>query len=227
MDTSVRKCPFGGLFDALPVIVEELSFDQDTAPCHPLEAMQTVHSAAWRRAEHAAGRQCARLAFAQLGIKDFVLLNGDDRCPIWPASVVGSITHFGRSAHGYSAAAVARADEVVALGIDAEDAQPLNRKLWDIIATRRELRFLAALTEHAGVHAKVLFCAKESFYKAQFIATRRMLDFQDVEIAVDWDNRQFSVIDVCGMGLPSAFISSRGLFALTSRHVLAAYIALA
>src|SRR5277367_2552834 len=59
-----------------------------------------------RRTEFLAGRACARSALRKLadGRADDAIPIGPDRAPVWPAGIVGAITH----AHGFAAAAVAR-----------------------------------------------------------------------------------------------------------------------
>ena len=54
-------------------------------------------------------RACAREALAQLGAAPAPILPGRRGEPLWPAGVVGSITHCA----GYRAGAVARADELI------------------------------------------------------------------------------------------------------------------
>ena len=61
-----------------------------------------------RKREFAAGRLCARRLLAEFGITDFPVRVADDRQPLWPESLVGSITHTTGIAGGHVAAAVAR-----------------------------------------------------------------------------------------------------------------------
>jgi 4'-phosphopantetheinyl transferase EntD len=134
-----------------------------------------------RRREFAAGRRCARTALAALGIHDFPLVPGKDRAPIWPASLVGSITHTEDSAAGYCGVTVARCEHIRALGIDAEPHVRLPRDLWKRVLDENEAQ--AAL--HApdpGVYARLVFSAKEAIYKALYPMLRRFLDFSDVHI---------------------------------------------
>jgi 4'-phosphopantetheinyl transferase EntD len=79
---------------------------------------------------------------------------------------VGSITH----CPGFAAAAVARAQDVAALGIDAEPAGPVPPRFLDRIATATEVRDLARLTGQADglPWGRILFSAKEAVYKAWF-----------------------------------------------------------
>jgi 4'-phosphopantetheinyl transferase EntD len=97
--------------------------------------------------------------------------------------VVGSITHCA----GYRGAAVARAEQVITLGIDAEPAQPLPAGVLDLISLPRERQMLADLAAgHRDVPwDRLLFSAKESVYKAWAPLTGTWLDFTGADIAID------------------------------------------
>jgi 4'-phosphopantetheinyl transferase EntD len=101
---------------------------------------------------------------------------------LWPAGIVGSITH----CDGYRACAVAPADAVLALGIDAERDAPLSEGVWAEVAFGSELALRAPTASGPHLDA-VLFSAKESVYKAWFPLTRRRLGFADAEITIAVD----------------------------------------
>jgi 4'-phosphopantetheinyl transferase EntD len=155
----------------------------DRVPLLPEEEPAVARAVPKRRAEHAAGRACAREALAALGVPAGPIPRDDaDRgAPVWPAGVVGSITH----CEGYRAAAVARAADVLALGIDAEPHGPLPDGVLDVIHSTPEER--AALAELTGkrpeIHwGRVLFSAKETVYKAWYPYHHRMLGFEEAEL---------------------------------------------
>ena len=181
------------LFEGFPVIVEEVRLSEKVPEPHPLEAEQVAGAVLRRRVEFAAGRYCARRALSRLNIGDFVLRNGADRAPQWPHGVVGAITHTGRADDaGYCGVVVARVDDVVTVGLDAEEITPLAPSLWSYVLTQNERRALdAGASGAAGALAKTIFSAKECFYKAQFPLSRRFLRFHDVEIAVDSSSSRF------------------------------------
>jgi 4'-phosphopantetheinyl transferase EntD len=136
---------------------------------------------AWpeRQRQFAAGRQCARRALAEFGIHAFPLLIGPDRRPLWPPSMVGSITHTA----DYCAAAVWKPGSRASLGLDAEHVGEVVARLWPSIATPAELSWLATLPpDRAGRAAALIFAAKEAFYKCQFGLTREPLEFHAVRI---------------------------------------------
>jgi len=183
----------------------------------PEEAAQIAHAVPRRQLEFATVRVCARRAAARLGVAPFVLLNGADRAPLWPADLVGSLTHTGRGTSGYCAAAAARADAMRSIGIDAEQAQPLPSRLWDFVLTPSEQTHLRAMDPDPdawGLLAKIVFSAKECFYKAQFPLTRQYLGFHQVEIALDLANGAFEARLSPSAPPGMALTASRGRFAV-------------
>jgi len=138
-----------------------------------------AHCAEKRIQDFAAGRACAHRALQELGISEFSLLAGQQREPLWPPSIVGSITH----TKGYGAAVVARQADLKAIGIDCEIIESVDEDLWSRICTPTELERLASLP--AGdrtLQAALIFAAKEAFYKCQFPLTRAWVGFEDVDI---------------------------------------------
>jgi 4'-phosphopantetheinyl transferase EntD len=133
-----------------------------------------------RRREFTSARACARLALERLGVGPVAIPTGERGEPVWPSGVVGSITH----CRGYRACAVAKADEVLGVGIDAEVHEPLPAGVLGQVAFGRERAMTADRT--AGVHLdRLLFSAKEAVYKVWFPLTRRWLGFEDAELSID------------------------------------------
>jgi 4'-phosphopantetheinyl transferase EntD len=115
----------------------------------------------------------------------------EDRTPIWPDGVVGSITHTGE----FAAAAVSWAADIAALGIDSE--QIIDN------ATARDIAEICMVDEmslFSGVHGPSIpefctfvFSAKESVFKCLFPITRKFLEFSDVRItSLDWNRNRFT-----------------------------------
>jgi 4'-phosphopantetheinyl transferase EntD len=209
------------LFAGQPVIVEEARLAEDLPPPLPEEARLVDKAVARRKAEFAAGRACARRALERLGVVGFALLNGEDRAPLWPPGIVGAITHTGPLPGGFCGVAVARAAEVRAVGLDAEEARPLEERLWSYVLTASERRALAPADPAAqGRLAKVVFSAKECFYKAQYPLTRQYLRFDQVEIALDLAAGAFEAIPLAGAAGPGVPARSMGRFSMDETLVL-------
>lgn len=150
-----------------------------------------------RRREFSTVRACARSAFARLGLPSASILPGPRGAPQWPDGVVGSMTHCA----GYRAAAVARATDVLTVGVDAEPDEPLPPGVLDIIALAAEKDSVASLAAAAPGTCwdRLLFSAKESVYKAWFPLTGKWLDFSEAMITVEPLEGTFTAqLLVCG-----------------------------
>jgi 4'-phosphopantetheinyl transferase EntD len=155
----------------------------DPATLRPEEAQHLGAAVQKRAQEFAAGRMCARRLLAEFGIDDFPIEVADDRRPLWPDPVVGSITHTA----GFCAAVVAPKDVLIGVGIDSEIAGSVKHELWRGICTESETAWLQSLPESEQTAAATLiFSAKEAFYKCQYPLTREYLGFHDVTVAAAW-----------------------------------------
>ncbi len=164
------------------VAVADTTGDPADAVLLPAEEEAISRAVASRRREFTTVRHCARLALAQLGLPPAALVPGERGAPRWPDGVVGSMTHCA----GYRAAAVAPATALRAIGIDAEPHQPLPGGVLPVISLPAERAALGGLAaEDPGVcWDRLLFCAKESVYKAWFPVTRQWLGFKQAEITI-------------------------------------------
>jgi 4'-phosphopantetheinyl transferase EntD len=159
------------------VAAAELRHAGDSSLLHPEEALSVAKAVPKRVGEFAAGRLCARLALAQFGITGFVLKMAPDRAPVWPNSMVGSITH----TQGFGAAVVAERRRFGSLGLDVEAAGGVKRELWRHICVPAEADWLESLPEDARACAATLvFSAKEAFYKCQYPLTGERMRFADL-----------------------------------------------
>jgi 4'-phosphopantetheinyl transferase EntD len=155
----------------------------------PAERAALGQAVAKRRHEFVTGRACARAALARLGLPPSPIASGDRGEPLWPAGVVGSLTHCA----GFRACALARAADLAGVGIDAEPHAPLPDGVLGEIARAEERPALAALARaHPTVHwDRLLFCAKEAVYKVWFPLARCWLGFEDAVLTLDPAARTF------------------------------------
>ncbi|HYJ21105.1 MAG TPA: 4'-phosphopantetheinyl transferase superfamily protein [Solirubrobacterales bacterium] len=165
------------------VAVAEADAEERPVALFPEEEAAIARAVPKRRLEFAVGRDCAHRALGALGEAPGPVPTGERGEPVWPAGVVGSITH----CDGYRGCAVARTTDLAALGIDAEPHAPLPAGLIDDIARPEERGPLAALAAaDPSIHwDRLLFSAKESVYKAWFPLARRWLGFEDVVATID------------------------------------------
>ncbi|WP_036375014.1 4'-phosphopantetheinyl transferase [Micromonospora sp. ATCC 39149] len=165
------------------VVVAESFTDPDGLRLFPEEERLVANAVDKRRREFTTVRHCARQALGELGIAPVPIVPGARGAPVWPAEVVGSMTH----CEGYRAAVLGRTTAFATLGVDAEPHAPLPEGVLDAIALPAERARTAALAaDHPTVcWDRLLFSAKESVYKAWFPLTGRWLDFAEADIVVN------------------------------------------
>ena len=171
-----------GLLPPSAVAVEAYA-DDPAEPVFPGEEDLIAAAVEGRRREFVTTRRCAREALARIGMPAGPIRTGPQREPLWPAGVVGALTH----CRGYRAAAVARAGDLAAVGIDAEPDEPLPAGVLRLIVGPGDDRELARLAtaDPGAPWERLLFSAKESVYKAWFPLTGRWLGFEEAGLTVD------------------------------------------
>ncbi len=168
----------------------------------PAEERAVRTAGSRRRAEFAAGRQCARTALVRLGVPAAPILPGPAGEPRWPGGVVGSITH----CPGYRACAVARAADLAAIGIDAEPDEDLPDDLTEAVATAGELAWIRRrAAAGSGVHwARLVFSAKEAAGKAWYPLAGRWPDRGELTVSAAAAGTLTVRLPGAGPGLPAA-----------------------
>ena len=149
---------------------------EDAGPLLDAERASIAGVGTARALEFAAGRHCAREAQRALGEDPVAVPRREDRQPVWPPGLVGSISH----ASGYCGAVVARTSTCLGLGFDVEEWGRMRPELWRRIATPTEGEWLRAQAGEGERWATLLFSAKEAFYKAQYPRSATFLGFQAV-----------------------------------------------
>lgn len=141
---------------------------------HPAFAGETLAALPERLAEFRAGRSAARAAMVDLGLPPAAVPMAEDRAPVWPAGLCGSISHTAE----LCLAVVAPLGSLRGIGIDLEPATPLDADLRDLILRPEE-------RHHSDLAAKLIFCAKEAAYKAQYGISRCLFDFHVLSVTLD------------------------------------------
>ena len=169
---------FSTRFD--PALLIAGDFQRSAVP--PPASIQ--RSVAKRQAEFLAGRLCARAALQQLDNLNCVPAIGEDRAPVWPPHISGSITH----SSGHAAAIVGHKAQWRGLGMDLENVLSLERaeRLAGEILTADELQRMARLPreQHAQL-VTLTFSAKESLFKALYPIVQKRFYFEHAEV-VEW-----------------------------------------
>lgn len=164
-----------------PTLLAEGDFQRSAVPPPP----SIQRSVAKRQAEFLAGRLCARAALQQLDQLDCIPAIGEDRAPVWPGHISGSITH----STGHAAAIVGHKAQWRGLGMDLENVMPLERaeRLAGEILTADELKRMAHVPrEQVALLVTLTFSAKESLFKALYPIVQKRFYFEHAEV-VQWD----------------------------------------
>lgn len=143
--------------------------------------------ASCRQAEFSSGRLAARRALMQLSpaLASVLVPIGDDREPLWPQGVLGSITHVS----GLAGAAVGLSNSWRYLGIDLEQTAggKTQSALRAFVLDSAELSLLQRRCEAIGqpnldAHVTHVFSAKECLYKAAFPSVRHFFGFSEARL---------------------------------------------
>lgn len=133
-----------------------------------------------RKAEYLAGRITARAELRRFGLGDTQIGTGTMRAPVWPESIVGSISH----SIDHVAAVVADRRDFASLGLDVEPLMPLEiaTSLAATIGAELEFGRVAPFACNQAYATTLLFSLKESYFKCISWRICRYLDFLEVEV---------------------------------------------
>lgn len=156
------------------------------------ECLLTQNWSNKRVTEFSTGRYCARRTLGPLGLAKHDILIGDNREPLWPNGVTGSISH----CDNLVGAVTASTTKVKALGLDIEIIGKVGTEIWNLVFTYNEQEFLRGSNpQNSELYSTIIFSAKECFYKLQFPITRRYIDFKEVEISINGEELKLSFVE--------------------------------
>ena len=148
------------------------------------EAALSARAVARRREHFTLGRMAAHAALEALGAAAAPVLRGAKGEPVWPAGVVGAITH----TEGVAAAVVGDRARYAGIGVDLEPLEPgLGIRAGRLVCTPQEMAWATAPEDDPTgpdptIRLTMLFCAKEAIFKALYPLTRVWLDFLGAEL---------------------------------------------
>lgn len=144
-----------------------------------------------RQREFATARVLARDALARIGVEGFEVLNREDRSPIWPDGVAGSISHCDTRVF----VAVTEQARVGTVGVDVEHRDELARRLWRHTMLPEEIAWLDGRPEvERGRLALTLFTAKEALYKAQYPWSETYMGFHALRVVLHPGERRIDCV---------------------------------
>ena len=138
---------------------------------------QIKGSVAKRQAEFLAGRIAAKLAVTTLTeLGNIEIKVGNNREPIWPEGIIGSISH----TNSRAICVVGKSDNIEGLGIDIEYI--LNKSsisdIQQFIHNQEELNLITEQGLSESLGTTIIFSAKESFFKGVFPQVGEIFGFE-------------------------------------------------
>lgn len=171
------------------VVVEESRIEDAQGVLFPEEEALIARAIQKRRKEFTAGRTCLRKALKRLGVPSAPILQSKMRSPKVPRGYTATISHSGE----FCAAAAMKKGEYESIGIDIEEYSLLEPNIEKWILVPSEQNMIKRLPNYSHVHwAKIIFSAKESFYKAYFQITEEYLDYLEAEFAIEPESKSIS-----------------------------------
>lgn len=173
-----------------------------------------------RKAEFLCGRQTAKLALHQLGSKTGMVTIGENRSPVFPKGIVGSISH----SQNLAICAVALQSNIEYVGVDLEHiiAPHVLDDIEKQIITTAEKRIIVECGLNIGTGFTVVYSAKESLFKALHGNVGAYFDFDAakmIEINLRERRITFELAQTLSPQLPAGTRVS-GLFYVDNDYVL-------
>ncbi len=139
--------------------------------------------------EFIAGRLCCRKALEKLNYFNFPVLQDKSGLPVFPESVVGSISHTSSEC----IVILGETKNYVGIGTDVEKLNRLKPSYLNIFCTGEELSALKLFSNKQQLRfATLIFSAKESFYKLMSSLDKTKLNFKDMACSIT-GNHEFSI----------------------------------
>lgn len=168
---------------------EELNLDllkiQDNISYHA--GVDSFHPK--RKEEFLLGRVCASVAHRdRTGVELLSLPVNQDRSPLWPSEVVGSISHN----QFWVGAAVAKSTELLGVGIDFEVVGRTKLELAAQIRSDKDIKTHPELSPEELL--TLIFSCKESLYKALYPTVKKFFGFEDAALReIDLTRGEFAI----------------------------------
>lgn len=189
-------------------------------PPLPEEASLVAGAVERRHRTFSAGREAARRALRAAGGPAAAILRSHDGAPLWPPGFSGSIAHTDRLA----AAAVARASDAAAIGLDIEILAKVRADLAPLILTEAEsAAWTARPAGCRAVELALVFSAKEAAIKCLSCAERPPRGLRELTVGLDAAGGTFRVGSVRG----GPVLDGRHLVDPASGHVAAGIVRVA
>lgn len=117
-----------------------------------------------RRKEFTAGRTIAKDILTEMGVSQTPIMRDSHGCPIWPPSIVGSISH----KKNLCGVLIGSEEVYKSVGFDIEITERLSSDIWLTFSTFDEIKQAEKLGIDNSLFANMLFSSKEAVFKCLF-----------------------------------------------------------
>lgn len=169
------------------MVLEEAPITTEPPSIYAIEERLIERAVDKRKHEFRTGRRLARQALKHLDTPACALPSGAGREPIWPAHLVGSISHNASRC----VVAVGLRASFDGVGIDIEADRALPPGVADMVFTEEEQRWWGAQDSISSPDT-LTFSAKESIFKCLFPLVGEYFDFQDVSVQFEPGLQRFT-----------------------------------
>ena len=189
----------------------------DTKDLAPEELDLVRNSSPSRQNAFATGRRLAKTALTHLGISLRPILR-DERKPVWPEFVVGSISH----TENLAVSAVASSMRYKGIGVDVEVISAVDERVANRVLDEQERKWIDSL--QLPEWRTALFSAKEAVYKATNPITGEFLGFRDVTLKIDESALSFTAQAQKELKASRFLENARGYFHRIEGHWLTTFV---
>lgn len=152
-----------------------------------------------RRAEFLAGRYVASAVLQSLNYPRFILKNGEDRAPLWPENIRGTLSH-----NRNTALCAAHVSESAlgchGVGIDIESLMDESqaRELMPMIVNQSEqVLFERHNQSSLSLLLTLTFSAKESLFKMLYPQVGYLFGFLDAQMVMINEEQRYFILELC------------------------------
>ena len=170
-----------------------------------------------RREQYSSGRRAVQLGLSSLNVNETSVLF-DDRRPVWPMPIVGSIAH----SYQFAVALIGFKQDFRGVGIDILPKHAVSDRVKNRILLESELELVNE--RESKDWQTLLFCAKESIYKASNPITDEFLGFKDVCVRVEESGTEFKAQTTSQKRSSDIITCGKGYFFEVETHWLTMFL---
>ena len=158
---------------------------------YPEELALTKKMSSKRLYDFSSGRYAARKLLLNYEIEKHPILIGENRAPIWPTGIIGSISH----SENLCIAVISDKKALNSIGVDIESSKRINADILPLICNEEEISHIKLLEKASNINiltnAKLIFSIKESLFKCLNPLINNWIDYKEMQVKIDLKQRTY------------------------------------